>query len=132
MSVTHLNCLNGAWVPSAGGETNEQRNPADLAQVTARFQKSTLADTRAAVAAAAALEVVGAGQKAQALVALVMMVGVIQLLAGLFRLTGQAPPDPLAAARPFTARLQAAGFGVQVLPHVLEHSTVMVIVAQKG
>jgi len=39
-----------------------------------------------AVAAAAALEVVGAGQQAQALVALVMMVGVIQLLAGLFRL----------------------------------------------
>ena len=39
-----------------------------------------------AVAAAAALEVVGAGQRAQALVALVMMVGVIQLLAGLFRL----------------------------------------------
>ena len=39
-----------------------------------------------AVAAAAALEVVGAGQPAQALVALVMLVGVIQLLAGLFRL----------------------------------------------
>ncbi|MFA5203634.1 MAG: aldehyde dehydrogenase family protein [Lentisphaeria bacterium] len=52
MSVTHLNCINGAWVPSAGGETYEQRNPADLTQVTARFQKSTLADTRAAVAAA--------------------------------------------------------------------------------
>jgi ubiquinone/menaquinone biosynthesis C-methylase UbiE len=53
------------------------------------------------------------------------------LLAGLFRVTGQAPPDPLAAARPFAARLQAAGFGVQILPHALQHSTVMVIRAKK-
>jgi SulP family sulfate permease len=39
-----------------------------------------------AVATAAALEMVGSSQKTQALVALVLLVGVIQLLAGLFRL----------------------------------------------
>jgi len=47
-----LNHIDGQWLPSASGETIEQLNPADLAQVTCRFQRSTRDDVRCAIRAA--------------------------------------------------------------------------------
>jgi alpha-ketoglutaric semialdehyde dehydrogenase len=49
---TWSNFIGGAWVPSAGGDTFENRNPADRDDLIGVFQESTPADADAAVAAA--------------------------------------------------------------------------------
>ncbi len=55
MSAVELkNFINGEWVTAAGGAVADQRNPADLSEVTCRFQQSGREDARAAIAAAAA------------------------------------------------------------------------------
>lgn len=54
MSETHLNYVGGAWVPAAGGETFESRNPAQPDQVLGTFPRSSTADVDAAMAAAEA------------------------------------------------------------------------------
>lgn len=46
------NYINGEWVDAATGAVAEQRDPADLAAVTCRFQQSGREDARAAIAAA--------------------------------------------------------------------------------
>ncbi|MBQ7525964.1 MAG: aldehyde dehydrogenase family protein, partial [Abditibacteriota bacterium] len=51
---TVLNYINGEKKPSASGKTLEQRNPADLTQVTCLFQDSTRDDVKEAIAAAKA------------------------------------------------------------------------------
>lgn len=48
----YQNYINGKWVPSAGGETFENVNPADVRDVIGRFALSTREDVDAAVAAA--------------------------------------------------------------------------------
>lgn len=53
MSKTYHNFINGEWRPSAGGETFENRNPANHREVLGRFQQSTAEDVNMAVAAAA-------------------------------------------------------------------------------
>jgi acyl-CoA reductase-like NAD-dependent aldehyde dehydrogenase len=47
------NYIDGGWVPSASGETFENRNPADSDDLIGLFQKSTRADVEAALRAAA-------------------------------------------------------------------------------
>lgn len=51
---TRNNFVNGAWIPGATGETYVQHNPANLEEVTGYYQKSTVEDTQAAIAAAQA------------------------------------------------------------------------------
>jgi alpha-ketoglutaric semialdehyde dehydrogenase len=46
------NFIDGRWVPSASGETFENRNPADTADLIGVFQKSTRRDVGAAIDAA--------------------------------------------------------------------------------
>jgi aldehyde dehydrogenase (NAD+) len=48
-----MNYINGQWVRSSAGDTFEQRNPANLDEVTGVFQRSSAADAKAAVEAAA-------------------------------------------------------------------------------
>ena len=48
------NFINGQWAVSVTGAAAEQRNPADLSQVTCRFQQSGREDARSAIAAAEA------------------------------------------------------------------------------
>ena len=52
-ATLYNNFIDGAWVPSAGGETFENRNPADTDDLIGIFQKSTRKDVEAALAAAA-------------------------------------------------------------------------------
>ncbi len=52
MANIHNNYIDGKWIPSSGGDTYEQRSPADLAEVTGVWQKSTTDDARQAVEAA--------------------------------------------------------------------------------
>ena len=47
------NYIDGRWIPSASGETFENRNPADTADLIGLFQKSTRRDVGAAIDAAA-------------------------------------------------------------------------------
>jgi aldehyde dehydrogenase (NAD+) len=51
---TWHNFIGGAWVPSRGGQTFENRNPADRDDLIGLFQDSTVEDADAAIAAAAA------------------------------------------------------------------------------
>ena len=46
------NYIDGAWVPAADGQTFEQRNPADLGQVTGIWPKGTRDDARKAIESA--------------------------------------------------------------------------------
>lgn len=50
--TTHKNYINGQWLNSSCGQEYEQRNPADLTQVTGVWPKSTVADVDDAVKAA--------------------------------------------------------------------------------
>jgi aldehyde dehydrogenase (NAD+) len=52
MAETHLNYIDGKWVPSATGETFLDTNPAHPDEVIGEFQRSGPADVEAAVAAA--------------------------------------------------------------------------------
>lgn len=55
MSAIELkNFINGEWVTAAGGVVADQRNPADLSEVTCRFQQSGREDASTAITAAAA------------------------------------------------------------------------------
>ncbi len=47
------NYIDGQWLPSAGGRTFENRNPADTADLIGHFQDSGRADVEQAIAAAA-------------------------------------------------------------------------------
>ena len=49
----HNNFVDGAWVPSASGQTFENRNPANTDDLIGVFQQSNAADVDAAVSAAA-------------------------------------------------------------------------------
>jgi alpha-ketoglutaric semialdehyde dehydrogenase len=53
MSAYQNNFIDGKWMPSAGGETYSQHNPADLREVTGLWPKSTVEDVRQAIGAAA-------------------------------------------------------------------------------
>ncbi len=52
-TTIYNNYIDGRWVPSASGETFENRNPADTAELIGVFQKSTRRDVGAAIDAAA-------------------------------------------------------------------------------
>src|SRR5215831_11179536 len=52
---TYLNYIGGAWRATASGETFDDSNPARTSEIVARFQRSTVADIDAAIAAEAAL-----------------------------------------------------------------------------
>ena len=52
-TTIYHNYIDGRWVPSASGETFENRNPADTADLIGVFQKSTRGDVSAAIDAAA-------------------------------------------------------------------------------
>ena len=52
-TTIYNNYIDGRWVPSASGETFENRNPADTADLIGVFQKSTRRDVGAAIDAAA-------------------------------------------------------------------------------
>jgi acyl-CoA reductase-like NAD-dependent aldehyde dehydrogenase len=52
-ATTYNNYIDGAWAPSASGETFENRNPANTDDLIGIFQKSTRRDVEAALAAAA-------------------------------------------------------------------------------
>jgi acyl-CoA reductase-like NAD-dependent aldehyde dehydrogenase len=52
MAEEYLNYIGGAWVPAAGGEFFENRNPADTGDCIGLFPKSAPADVDAAVSAA--------------------------------------------------------------------------------
>src|SRR5688572_4810378 len=52
-ATTYNNYVDGAWAPSASGETFENRNPANTDDLIGVFQKSTRRDVEAALAAAA-------------------------------------------------------------------------------
>jgi acyl-CoA reductase-like NAD-dependent aldehyde dehydrogenase len=52
MAEKYLNYIGGAWVPAAGGEFFENRNPADTGDLIGLFPKSSPADVDAAVSAA--------------------------------------------------------------------------------
>jgi len=52
-ATTYNNYIDGAWAPSASGETFENRNPANTDDLIGVFQKSTRQDVEAALAAAA-------------------------------------------------------------------------------
>ncbi len=51
---TYLNYIGGEWRPSTSGETFDDVNPARYTEIVARFQRSTVDDVRAAIAAAEA------------------------------------------------------------------------------
>jgi acyl-CoA reductase-like NAD-dependent aldehyde dehydrogenase len=53
---TYLNYIGGEWRPSVSGEIFEDRNPARLSEVVARFQRSVTADIDAAISAAQAAQ----------------------------------------------------------------------------
>ena len=46
------NYVGGTWVEASSGELGEQRNPADLSEITCRFQRSSRQDAAAAIDAA--------------------------------------------------------------------------------
>nr|MBA3846982.1 aldehyde dehydrogenase family protein [Planctomycetota bacterium] len=48
------NFIGGRWLPARDGRTQEQHNPADLGEITARFQRSDRADAVDAIDAATA------------------------------------------------------------------------------
>ena len=50
--TTYNNYIDGRWVPSASGETFENRNPANTEDLIGVFQKSTRRDVDAALDAA--------------------------------------------------------------------------------
>lgn len=52
MAETHLNYINGAWVPSRSGRTYENRSPADTDDLIGHFQQSNAQDADDAVTAA--------------------------------------------------------------------------------
>jgi alpha-ketoglutaric semialdehyde dehydrogenase len=52
-TTTYNNYIDGRWVPSASGETFENRNPANVDDLIGVFQKSTRRDVDAALEAAA-------------------------------------------------------------------------------
>jgi acyl-CoA reductase-like NAD-dependent aldehyde dehydrogenase len=52
MAEKYLNYIGGTWVPAAGGEFFENRNPADTGDLIGLFPKSSPADVDAAVSAA--------------------------------------------------------------------------------
>jgi alpha-ketoglutaric semialdehyde dehydrogenase len=52
-ATIYNNYIDGRWVPSASGETFENRNPADASDLIGTFQKSTRRDVDAALDAAA-------------------------------------------------------------------------------
>ena len=52
-ATTYNNYIDGRWVPSASGETFENRNPANVDDLIGVFQKSTRRDVDAALEAAA-------------------------------------------------------------------------------
>jgi alpha-ketoglutaric semialdehyde dehydrogenase len=52
-TTTYNNYIDGRWVPSASGETFENRNPANVDDLIGVFQKSTRRDVDAALDAAA-------------------------------------------------------------------------------
>jgi acyl-CoA reductase-like NAD-dependent aldehyde dehydrogenase len=52
-TTIYNNYIDGRWVPSASGETFENRNPADTADLIGVFQKSSRRDVGAAIDAAA-------------------------------------------------------------------------------
>jgi alpha-ketoglutaric semialdehyde dehydrogenase len=52
-ATTYTNYVGGQWVPSASGQTFENRNPANTSDLIGVFQQSTAADVDAALAAAA-------------------------------------------------------------------------------
>ena len=51
---TYLNYIGGEWRATASGETFDDTNPAHTSEVVAHFQRSTVADVDAAIAAAEA------------------------------------------------------------------------------
>ncbi|MBI1874557.1 MAG: aldehyde dehydrogenase family protein [Acidobacteria bacterium] len=51
--TTYANYIDGAWLPAAGGDLFENRNPANTDELIGLFQKSTRADVSVAVEAAA-------------------------------------------------------------------------------
>src|SRR5688500_3445904 len=52
-TTIYNNYIDGHWIPSTSGETFENRNPADTADLIGVFQKSTRRDVGAAIDAAA-------------------------------------------------------------------------------
>lgn len=52
MPETYKNYIDGKWIESISGEVFEQLNPADIEDITGKFQKSTEGDLRNAVEAA--------------------------------------------------------------------------------
>src|SRR6185436_13786911 len=52
-ATVYHNFIDGVWRPSSSGETFENRNPANTDDLVGVFQKSTGADVRAAIDAAA-------------------------------------------------------------------------------
>src|SRR5690606_24503928 len=52
VAETHLNYINGAWVPSRSGRTYENRSPADTDDLIGHFQQSNAQDADDAVTAA--------------------------------------------------------------------------------
>ena len=51
-AITYHNYIGGQWVPSAGGEWSENRNPADTRDLIGRFPHSSEEDIDEAIAAA--------------------------------------------------------------------------------
>ncbi len=51
MDSANGNYINGRWVSSSDNQTYEQRNPADLTEITGRWPKSTVQDTQQAIQA---------------------------------------------------------------------------------
>ncbi|KKT92239.1 MAG: Aldehyde Dehydrogenase [Parcubacteria group bacterium GW2011_GWF2_45_11] len=54
MAQLHQNFINGQWQDSSCGQEYEQRNPADLTEITGIWPKSSVADVASAIEAAAA------------------------------------------------------------------------------
>jgi len=52
VSAVNKNYVNGQWIVSGCGDTYEQRNPADLDEITGIWQRSTIEDTKVAIEAA--------------------------------------------------------------------------------
>ena len=52
-ATVHHNYVDGEWVPSASGQTFENRNPANTDDLIGVFQQSNTKDVDAAIAAAA-------------------------------------------------------------------------------
>lgn len=52
MTAIHKNFINGQWIDTNSGETYEQKNPADLTEMTGIWQKSDAQDTLKAIEAA--------------------------------------------------------------------------------